>query len=58
MNLPHPRPWLARQKTRAAFVVSPNCRCECYDYLFDMAVQMKRCGLDPSAPPAEEKGIV
>uniref|UniRef100_A0A8C6TB85 Methylthioribulose-1-phosphate dehydratase n=1 Tax=Neogobius melanostomus TaxID=47308 RepID=A0A8C6TB85_9GOBI len=21
--------------------------CECYDYLFDVAVQMKQCGLDP-----------
>uniref|UniRef100_A0A3Q0SRG3 APAF1 interacting protein n=1 Tax=Amphilophus citrinellus TaxID=61819 RepID=A0A3Q0SRG3_AMPCI len=33
-------------------------RCECYDYLFDIAVQMKQCGLDPSSPPMEEKGIV
>ncbi|XP_044211385.1 methylthioribulose-1-phosphate dehydratase isoform X2 [Thunnus albacares] len=32
--------------------------CECYDYLFDIAVQMKQCGLDPSALPLEEKGIV
>eukprot|EP00066_Takifugu_rubripes_P018929 XP_011608195.1 PREDICTED: methylthioribulose-1-phosphate dehydratase isoform X1 [Takifugu rubripes] len=32
--------------------------CECYDYLFDIAVQMKQCGLDPSALPTEEKGIV
>ncbi|XP_061743379.1 methylthioribulose-1-phosphate dehydratase isoform X2 [Nerophis ophidion] len=32
--------------------------CECYDYLFDIAVQMKKCGLDPSALPVEEKGIV
>ncbi|RXM32029.1 Methylthioribulose-1-phosphate dehydratase [Acipenser ruthenus] len=32
--------------------------CECYDYLFDIAVQMKQCGLDPSQLPAEEKGIV
>lgn len=54
----HPWLWLAKQKPRAPFVVSPNCRCECYDYLFDMAVQMKQCGLDPSAPPAEDKGIV
>jgi methylthioribulose-1-phosphate dehydratase len=23
--------------------------CECYDYLFDMAVQMKHLGLDPAA---------
>lgn len=28
--------------------------CECYDYLFDIAVQMKQCGLDPSALPTEE----
>ncbi|CAL8352586.1 unnamed protein product [Merluccius merluccius] len=32
--------------------------CECYDYLFDMAVQMKQCGLDPAALPSEEEGIV
>ncbi|XP_039599969.1 methylthioribulose-1-phosphate dehydratase [Polypterus senegalus] len=32
--------------------------CECYDYLFDIAVKMKKHGLDPSLPPAEEKGIV
>uniref|UniRef100_A0AAY4EPI4 Methylthioribulose-1-phosphate dehydratase n=1 Tax=Denticeps clupeoides TaxID=299321 RepID=A0AAY4EPI4_9TELE len=32
--------------------------CECYDYLFDIAVQMKQCGLDPSSLPTEEKGIV
>ncbi|XP_045064926.1 methylthioribulose-1-phosphate dehydratase isoform X4 [Coregonus clupeaformis] len=28
--------------------------CECYDYLFDIAVQMKQSGMDPSAPPVEE----
>lgn len=32
--------------------------CECYDYLFDIAVQMKQCGLDPSVLPTEEKGII
>uniref|UniRef100_A0A8C1X3I7 Methylthioribulose-1-phosphate dehydratase n=1 Tax=Cyprinus carpio TaxID=7962 RepID=A0A8C1X3I7_CYPCA len=32
--------------------------CECYDYLFDIAVQMKQCGLEPSALPTEDKGIV
>ncbi|KAK3510171.1 hypothetical protein QTP70_026758 [Hemibagrus guttatus] len=32
--------------------------CECYDYLFDIAVQMKQCGLDPSALPTEAKGII
>uniref|UniRef100_UPI00398EF55B methylthioribulose-1-phosphate dehydratase isoform X2 n=1 Tax=Pristiophorus japonicus TaxID=55135 RepID=UPI00398EF55B len=32
--------------------------CECYDYLFDIAVQMKQCGLDPSQHPTEEKGII
>lgn len=26
---------------------------ECYDYLFDIAVQMKKCGLDPLATPEE-----
>uniref|UniRef100_A0A1B6EYI9 Probable methylthioribulose-1-phosphate dehydratase n=1 Tax=Cuerna arida TaxID=1464854 RepID=A0A1B6EYI9_9HEMI len=25
--------------------------CECYDYLFDIAVQMKTAGLDPTVPP-------
>lgn len=25
--------------------------CECYDYLFDMAVQMKKLGLDPNQVP-------
>ncbi|XP_053279728.1 methylthioribulose-1-phosphate dehydratase [Pleuronectes platessa] len=29
--------------------------CECYDYLFDLSVQMKRCGLDPAALPLEHK---
>ncbi|XP_062508842.1 methylthioribulose-1-phosphate dehydratase-like isoform X2 [Corticium candelabrum] len=28
--------------------------CECYDYLFDIAVQMKQLGLDPSAKPSTE----
>ena len=28
----------------------PLCRCECYDYLFDIAVWMKQCGLDPAQP--------
>ncbi|XP_064008247.1 methylthioribulose-1-phosphate dehydratase isoform X1 [Pogoniulus pusillus] len=32
--------------------------CECYDYLFDIAVQMKQHGLDPSKHPAGENGIV
>lgn len=44
-----------------ALIISNNsvfCRCECYDYLFDIAIQMKQCGLDPSALPVEEKGIV
>jgi len=25
--------------------------CECFDYLFDIAVEMKKCGLDPSMTP-------
>lgn len=33
-------------------------RCECYDYLFDIAVQMKQHGLDPSKHPAGENGIL
>lgn len=32
--------------------------CECYDYLFDIAVQMKQHGLDPSKQPAGENGIL
>ncbi|KAM4898771.1 methylthioribulose-1-phosphate dehydratase isoform 1-T2 [Sylvia borin] len=32
--------------------------CECYDYLFDIAVQMKQHGLDPSKHPAGENGIL
>lgn len=31
--------------------------CECYDYLFDIAVQMKQHGMDPAECPTEEKGI-
>ncbi|XP_069077941.1 methylthioribulose-1-phosphate dehydratase isoform X1 [Pleurodeles waltl] len=31
--------------------------CECYDYLFDIAIQMKQHGLDPAECPTEEKGI-
>lgn len=27
--------------------------CECYDYLFEIAVQMKQFGMDPTARPAE-----
>ncbi|KAH6942776.1 hypothetical protein HPB50_010247 [Hyalomma asiaticum] len=29
--------------------------CECYDYLFDMAVQMKRLGMDPTLPPPPQQ---
>ncbi|XP_028622831.1 methylthioribulose-1-phosphate dehydratase isoform X2 [Grammomys surdaster] len=32
--------------------------CECYDYLFDIAVSMKKMGLDPTQLPAGENGIV
>ncbi|XP_060117191.1 methylthioribulose-1-phosphate dehydratase [Heteronotia binoei] len=32
--------------------------CECYDYLFDIAVQMKQHGLDPATVPKEENGII
>ena len=27
-------------------------RCECYDYLFEIAVKMKSHGLDPEAVPS------
>ncbi|KAJ8299408.1 hypothetical protein KUTeg_023468 [Tegillarca granosa] len=30
--------------------------CECYDYLFDIAVQMKQSGLDPAEVPTPRKG--
>ncbi|XP_021567173.1 methylthioribulose-1-phosphate dehydratase [Carlito syrichta] len=32
--------------------------CECYDYLFDVAVSMRKVGLDPTQLPARENGIV
>lgn len=32
--------------------------CECYDYLFDIAVSMKKMGLDPTQLPVGENGIV
>ncbi|XP_012377658.1 methylthioribulose-1-phosphate dehydratase isoform X1 [Dasypus novemcinctus] len=32
--------------------------CECYDYLFDIAISMKKVGLDPTQPPFGENGIV
>lgn len=31
-------------------------RCECYDYLFEIAFEMKQCGLDPQEVPVEPKG--
>lgn len=31
--------------------------CECYDYLFDIAVQMRQIGLDARKPSKEEGGI-
>lgn len=30
--------------------------CECYDYLFEIAVDMKKCGLDPVEVPVPPKG--
>ncbi|XP_033123873.1 methylthioribulose-1-phosphate dehydratase-like [Anneissia japonica] len=32
--------------------------CECYDYLFEIAVQMKQCGFDPAKRPESENGII
>lgn len=33
-----------------------KCMCECYDYLFELAVKMKGLGLDPmAAPPVPEE---
>lgn len=46
----------SHSKMPTSFVLS--FRCECYDYLFDIAVQMKQHGLDPTAVPKEENGIV
>lgn len=35
------------------FFTSPiQIRTECYDYLFGIAVEMKKCGLDPTETPA------
>ncbi|KAL3256188.1 hypothetical protein MRX96_046624 [Rhipicephalus microplus] len=31
--------------------------CECYDYLFDIAVQMKRLGMDPMLPPEPQQNV-
>jgi hypothetical protein len=28
--------------------------CECYDYLFEIAVKMKSIGIDPAVKPASE----
>lgn len=33
-----------------------HSRCECHDYLFDIATQMKSVGLDPSEVPVPSKG--
>lgn len=33
------------------FFTSPT-RTECYDYLFGIAIEMKKCGLDPTETPA------
>ena len=35
-------------------VFSYLSRCECYDYLFDIATQMKQCGLDPAQQPSDQ----
>lgn len=32
-----------------------NFRCECYDYLFDIAVQMKLHGLNPLCTPEDHE---
>ena len=32
--------------------------CKCYDYLFDIAVSMKKMGMDPTHIPVGENGIV
>lgn len=30
---------------------SAKSMCECYDYLCDIAIKMKKCGLNPSDKP-------
>ena len=30
-------------------------RCEFYDYLFDIAAQMRQCGLDPAQRPSSDQ---
>ena len=34
-------------------VLCYDFRCECYDYLFDIAVEMKLHGIDPTAKPTK-----
>jgi methylthioribulose-1-phosphate dehydratase len=31
---------------------SAKTQCECYDYLFNIALEMKKYGLDPNATPS------
>lgn len=35
--------------------VEAKTMAECYDYLFGVAVEMKKCGLDPASPPSPLK---
>ena len=32
------------------------CRCECFDYLFDISVEMKKMGIDPCDKPTYPEG--
>jgi len=33
------------------------CRAECYHYLFEIAVEMKKMGMEPDQVPCDEFGI-
>ena len=37
------------------FILVYRYRCECYDYLFDIAAQMRQCGLDPAQRPSSDQ---
>lgn len=32
-------------------------QCECYDYLFGIAVEMRKVGLEPNAPAEQDQAI-
>lgn len=38
--------------------VDAKTMCECYDYLFEMAVSMRQLGIDPAELPADHNALV